>query len=119
MDFVINLSMDTVNICKKRNRYLTYMFINVGDITIGGCANAVGIKIGNSYDKQNKPRFHPHDYKCHFFGPLPQPLYTAGSHNGKIGKDCCSIDTISFHYVPLKDMYEIHANKTFLRDLLT
>ena len=90
-----------------------------GDITIGGCANAVGVKIGNCYDKDNKPFFHPHDYKTHFYGPVPQPLFTAGSHNGKIGKDCCSLDTISFHYVPIEDMYAMYSNKTFLRDLLT
>ena len=41
------------------NRYIS----SFGDVTIGDCAKNFKIKIGNSYDKDNKPRFHPHDYK--------------------------------------------------------
>jgi hypothetical protein len=101
-----------------KNGFCDKYITNYGDVTIGNCANAVGIKIGNSYDKQNKPRFNPHDYKAHFYGPIPKSLYTSGTHNGKIGKDCCSLETISFHYVSIEDMYAIYANKTFLNDLL-
>jgi hypothetical protein len=90
-----------------------------GDITIGNCAHSVQVTTGDSLDAEKKPRFHPHDAKTHFYGPVPVPLYSAGSHNGKIGKDCCSLETISFHYVTLDDMYAMYANKTFLHDLLT
>ena len=75
-----------------------------GDITIGKCAHAVSISIGNSNDKKNKKKFHPFDYKRTY---------------SEKGKSCCSLETISFHYTQIEDMYYIHANKTFLRDLLT
>ena len=100
------------------NGFCSKFIESFGDVTIGFCAHAVGISIGFSFDKSRKPRFHPHDFKTHFYGPLPQSLYTAGIHDGKIGKDCCSLESISFHYVSIEDMYAIYANKSFLFDLL-
>ena len=89
-----------------------------GDATIGGCANAAGIEIGYSNDVKGRPLFHFLAPNTHFYGPIPRHLYIFGVHDGKIGKECCSLETIAFHYVGENTMYEIHKNKFFLKDLL-
>lgn len=89
-----------------------------GDVTIGGCGYSCNIQIGNSTDQFGRPKFHFHDPDTHFYGPIPEYLFYFGVHNRKIGKECCSIDTISFHYVKIEKMYEIYSNKNYLRDLL-
>ena len=90
-----------------------------GDVTIGGCGYAAGISIANTSDDKGKPLFHFHDPKTHFYGPVPPYLYEFGVHDKKIGKECCSLETIAFHYVKVNEMYTIHRNKTFLKDLLS
>jgi len=90
-----------------------------GDISIGNCAHPMGIKPIYPFDSEGKPYFHPHTTKEHYVGPLPVPLYTAGSHNGKIGKDCCSKDSITFHYVGPDEMYSMYENKNYINDLLS
>jgi glycoprotein-N-acetylgalactosamine 3-beta-galactosyltransferase len=89
-----------------------------GDVTIGGCAHSAQIQLIDSRDKNGKPRFHTFDPYIHFYGPIPSFLYIYGSHNKKIGKDCCSPETIAFHYVKVKLMYEIYRNHDFLKNLL-
>ena len=90
-----------------------------GDVTVGGCAYSVGIQLIDSRDKKGRPRFHLYDPYVHFNGPIPSFLYVYGTHNTKIGKECCSLETIAFHYVKVELMYEIHKNPAFLESLLT
>lgn len=90
-----------------------------GDISIGNCANKVNVTIGNSDDSTGKPRFHPADPKTHYYGPLPGALFSSTSHNGKLGKECCSVESIGFHWVGPDIMPQIYANKTFLQDMLS
>ena len=88
-------------------------------MTIGGCGNSAGIEIGDSSDDKGRPRFHFYDPNIHFNGPIPPYLYKLGVHDKKIGKECCSLESIAFHYVKEKDMYAIHKNKNFLKQLLS
>ena len=90
-----------------------------GDVTIGGCGYSAGVIIGNSSDVYDRPRFHFHDVNTHFHGPIPKYLFEYGVHNKKIGKECCSLETIAFHYIKEADMYKMHENKNFLVELLT
>ena len=89
-----------------------------GDVTISGCAHSAQIELIDSRDINGKPRFHTFDPFIHFNGPIPSFLYVFGSHNRKIGKDCCSSETVAFHYVKVKLMYEIYKNPNFLKNLL-
>lgn len=87
------------------------------DISIAECALQANITIGNSHDKMNKPRFHPANPKIHFHGPIPGALLSSGSHDGTVGKNCCSNESIGFHWIEPSYMREIYRNKTFLNDL--
>ena len=87
-----------------------------GDLTIGKCAYYAGIRIANTTDKYGKQMFHNWNHHVNFYGPLPSYLVSIGI---QIGKECCSLDSISFHYVSVNDIYAIHANKTLLKDFLT
>jgi hypothetical protein len=89
------------------------------DISIGNCANRVNVSIGNSDDSSGKPRFHPANPTIHYYGPLPGALFSSTSHNGKLGKECCSVESIGFHWVAPDIMPQIYANKTFLQDMLS
>ena len=73
-----------------------------GDLTIGKCANEISISIGNSNDKENMPLFYPFNQ----MNPL------------KREKACCSLDTISIHYVNFSEMYYIHANKNDFKRII-
>jgi hypothetical protein len=90
-----------------------------GDVTIGGCGYHAGVLIANSTDDQGRQRFHFYDPKTHFYGPLPTYVYISGNHNKKIGKECCSPETIGFHYVKIDEMYAMYGNKNYLKDLLS
>jgi hypothetical protein len=89
-----------------------------GDVTIGYCAFKAGVKPVYPFDALGRPYFHPHDFKTHYKGILPSSLSDSGAHNKKIGKECCSLDSITFHYVQHADMYAMHANKNYLEDML-
>ena len=89
-----------------------------GDVAIALCGLLGNISIGDSRDSFGKQRFHNYSPLVHFYGPLPSILTIHGHHDKKIGRECCSLETISFHYVNSSEMYKIHANKTFLKDLL-
>jgi hypothetical protein len=90
-----------------------------GDATIGGCGYHAGVLIANSSDDKGRPRFHVFGPKTHFYGPVPPYLYELGVHDKKIGKDCCSLETIGFHYVTIDEMHEMHRNKNYLKDFLS
>lgn len=100
-----------LNECKKH-------IVRYGDLSISICAYYAGIRIGSSLDDKGRQRFHNWDPKMHYYGPLNNNLIRYDHHDKKIGKECCSLETVSFHYIKVNEMYSIHDNKTFLKDLL-
>ena len=55
----------------------------------------------------------------HYYGPLDNIFMRYDHHDKKIGKQCCSLDTVSFHYIKPNEMYAMYRNKAFLKDLLS
>ena len=106
-------------VTKIKNKDCEIHMDKYGDVTIGGCAYSAGIEIIDARDGDGKARFYAYDPKKHLTGKVSKVFHIFGSYNKMIGKECCSLDTIAFHYVKEKLMYEIHGNRTFLKDLFT
>lgn len=96
------------------DKYITFW----GDVTIGRCANSIGIKIGDTYDAFRRPRFHNYAPELIYYGRVPTSLDAMALTNGKTGKECCSLESIAFHYLTPEEIYSIDSIKSFLQDLL-
>jgi hypothetical protein len=75
-----------------------------GDLAIGKCAYLSNVRIGISLDDYGRERFHPLSFPAHFNGYIPEWLKTYSSNDIKIGDECCSDETISFHYTSAEQM---------------
>ena len=75
-----------------------------GDLALGKCAYLSNVRIGISLDDFGRERFHPLSFRAHFQGYLPEWLKTYSSNEIKIGDECCSDETISFHYTSAEQM---------------
>ena len=75
-----------------------------GDIALGHCYNEVGVKMGNSLDSKGRERFHPFEPKWHYFNTFPNWVFSYSQNGVKSGDECCSDETISFHYVNAEQM---------------
>ena len=75
-----------------------------GDVMIGVCSERSNVTMGNSLDELGRERFHPESMRRHLKGPTIDWLtfYSANKH--KIGKECCSEQSITFHYSSIDDM---------------
>jgi hypothetical protein len=114
-----NESMNRLYYKIINNECTSTTIFQYGDFAISLCGFYAGLSIGESRDEYGKQRFHNYDPFVHYYGPLPFILKESDHHSKKIGKECCSLDTVSFHYLNHSLMYKIHQNKTFLKDLLT
>jgi glycoprotein-N-acetylgalactosamine 3-beta-galactosyltransferase len=85
-----------------------------GDVALGHCSHISNVKIGNSTDSFGRERFHPLNVKDHYSGNYPGWIYSYAKNKVKSGFDCCSLDSISFHYVNKQDMYKMKKSKTYL-----
>ena len=90
-----------------------------GDVTIGGCAFEAGVDVINSIDSKGKPRFLPYDPISHIKGQVSRVFSIFGSYENHVGRECCSSETISFHYVKNEYMHAIYNNLTFFKDLFS
>ena len=54
--------------------------------------------------------FHP---RVHFYS-VPSWLFNASQNKVSMGIECCSLDSISFHYVTPQEMYEMSRFETYL-----
>ena len=76
-----------------------------GDLAIGFCAEASHVRMGNSLDSQGRERFHTLSAAAHYWNLVPDWLHAYSQNGVRIGEDCCSDETISFHYVSSEEMY--------------
>jgi hypothetical protein len=61
--------------------------------------------LGNSLDELGRERFHPINMKKSLKGPKDW-LHTYSSNIVKYGKECCSEQSITFHYTSPNQMIE-------------
>jgi glycoprotein-N-acetylgalactosamine 3-beta-galactosyltransferase len=85
-----------------------------GDVALGECSRISNVKIGNSTDLFGRERFHPLNAHHHYNGYFPGWLHSYAANKVKSGVDCCSLDSISFHYVNQQDMYKMNKSDNYL-----
>lgn len=90
-----------------------------GDVALGNCAYKSNITMGNSLDSTGKERFHPLDFVAHYRGYIPDWLHKYSSNGVKTGFDCCSDETITFHYTSDEqmDFFANMKNQTLFKNI--
>ena len=85
-----------------------------GDVALGECSALADVKLGSSIDSNGRERFHPLDVDSHFHGNFPDWIFSYATNKVKSGRECCSLESISFHYVSTQDMYEMSRYENYL-----
>lgn len=83
------------------------------DVAIGECMMRSQVTLGYSQDSEGRERFHCLDFGAHFGGGFPDWLYLYSTNGLKTGRDCCSDETITFHYTSPQEMYNFYKAKNF------
>jgi glycoprotein-N-acetylgalactosamine 3-beta-galactosyltransferase len=83
-------------VCAEKSGY--------GDVALGFCAYKSNVTMGDSLDKLGRERFHSLDYIAHYKGHIPDWLRDYSSNGVKTGVECCSDETITFHYTSVEQM---------------
>ncbi|XP_041356277.1 glycoprotein-N-acetylgalactosamine 3-beta-galactosyltransferase 1-like isoform X2 [Gigantopelta aegis] len=78
---------------------------NDEDIDVGACLEKVGVAPYATYDKFGRHAFHASNVKDFMIGPLSEYLRHYPSHDVKVGPNCCSQFSVSFHYMEPDMMY--------------
>ncbi|GFO50356.1 glycoprotein-n-acetylgalactosamine 3-beta-galactosyltransferase 1 [Plakobranchus ocellatus] len=97
----ITKGVDDPEVCRKGDK-------GVEDLEMGKCLERLGVKAGDSRDELGRERFHPFIPEHHLIpGILPKDMWywSYNFYPAKQGKDCCSDNAITFHYVPPNMMY--------------
>ncbi|VDK35626.1 unnamed protein product [Taenia asiatica] len=80
------------------------------DVQIGYCAAAVGVQWLDSLDEYGRETFHPF-YPSHLLSKSAMEstpwIFGRNYHPLKMGFNCCSDQSVSFHYVEPMDMYTL------------
>jgi glycoprotein-N-acetylgalactosamine 3-beta-galactosyltransferase len=84
------------------------------DVALGECSHISNVKLGKSVDSLERERFHPLDAKGHYYGYYPDWMYLYAQNKLKSGIECCSLESISFHYVEKQDMYKMAKSQNYL-----
>ena len=97
--------------CNETNGY--------GDVALGRCAHLSNITLGNSLDKLGRERFHFNSFHSHYMGLQPDWAYQYSQNGIKNHSDCCSDQTISFHYTSVEEMefFDNLKNQTFFKKI--
>ncbi|KAK6185047.1 hypothetical protein SNE40_007369 [Patella caerulea] len=74
------------------------------DIETGRCLTKAGALVHSSVDNRDRESFHPMNIYGYIIGPLPKWIVNYDRNQAKVGNDCCSQLTISFHYTGPKLM---------------
>ena len=80
--------------------------VGFGDIMLGLCSEKSNVTMGNSLDEFGRERFHPLTLKNHYLETDRFSLGFYSSNEAKFGKECCSEQSITFHYVSKEEMIE-------------
>jgi glycoprotein-N-acetylgalactosamine 3-beta-galactosyltransferase len=85
-----------------------------GDVALGQCSHISNVKLGKSTDSLERERFHPLDVRDHYYANFPDWIFSYAANKVKSGIDCCSLESISFHYVSNQDMYNMAKSQNYL-----
>ncbi|KAL5113086.1 Glycoprotein-N-acetylgalactosamine 3-beta-galactosyltransferase 1 [Taenia crassiceps] len=80
------------------------------DVQIGYCAEAMGVQWLDSLDKHGRETFHPFCPSHLLSKPAMEStpwIFSRNYHPLKMGFNCCSDHSVSFHYVEPMDMYTL------------
>ncbi|CAF0938805.1 unnamed protein product [Brachionus calyciflorus] len=89
----------------KLNENFTYCpDTGVEDLDIGKCFRKLGVYPNKSIDDLGRERFHILGVLDHYNGIYPQWVYEMSSNQVQKGFDCCSDNSISFHYMSQKEI---------------
>jgi glycoprotein-N-acetylgalactosamine 3-beta-galactosyltransferase len=77
-----------------------------GDLLVGLCSERSNVTLGNSLDELGRERFHAINMRTSYKGPPQDWLYSYCSNTPKFGKECCSEQSITFHYTSPQKMIE-------------
>jgi hypothetical protein len=77
-----------------------------GDLLVGLCSERSNVTLGNSLDELGRERFHAINMRTSYKGPPQDWLYSYCSNTPKFDKECCSEQSITFHYTSPQEMIE-------------
>ncbi|ESO11535.1 hypothetical protein HELRODRAFT_108821 [Helobdella robusta] len=89
----------------ERSSYVCKDDRGAEDVEIGLCMQSVGVATGDSRDALGRSRFHCFNPETHIQGSFPDWYYAYDKYGSKKGIETMSDYSISFHYIPVDQIY--------------